>query len=78
MNRKKEIEWKLEKSKVFLFYVFVLMYMISRKGKWVNTGEKEGSLVVIIVQEDQALNWPQLIQNLHCFSRISDIRQTSS
>ena len=46
MNRKKEIEWKLEKSKVFLLYVFVLMYMISRKGKWVNTGEKEGSPLV--------------------------------
>lgn len=46
MNRKKEMEWKLGKSKVFLFYVFVLMYMISRKGKCGNAEEKEGSPLV--------------------------------
>lgn len=46
MNRKKEMEWKPEKSKVFLFYVSVLMYMMSRKGKCVNAGEKEGSPLV--------------------------------
>ena len=41
MNRKTEMEGKLEKSKVFLFYVSALMYMMSRKGKFVNAGEKE-------------------------------------
>lgn len=37
------MEWWLEKSKAFLFYIFVLMYMISRKGKCDNAGQKKGS-----------------------------------